>query len=165
MSHSGFAVPIEERYFEDYIVGSVHDCGTFTVDEHEMIDFATRYDPQPFHVDPVAAQQTPFGGLIASGWHTTVLMMRQYVDHYLSHVASLASPGGDELRWLKPVRPGDMLTVRATVLEAKRSRSKPDRGIVRTLCEVINQYGELVMSLKAVNFLRCRSAPPAPEAR
>ena len=162
MSNSGFAVPSEERYFEDYIVGSIHDCGTFVVDERDVIDFATRYDPQPFHIDPLAAQQTPFGGLIASGWHTAALMMRQYVDHYLSHVASLASPGIDELRWLRPVRPGDRLSVRATVLEANRSRSKPDRGIVRTLGEVLNQNGEVVMSLKAVNFLLCRSAPPAP---
>jgi acyl dehydratase len=158
MSNSGFAAPIEDRYFEDYIVGSVHDCGSFVVDEREVIEFASRYDPQPFHVDPVAAQQTPFGGLIASGWHTGAMMMRQYVDHYLSHVASLASPGVDELRWLRPARPGDRLAVRATVLEANCSRSKPDRGIVRTLCEVINQQGEVVMSLKAVNFLKCRSA-------
>jgi hypothetical protein len=91
-----------------------------------------RSDPQPFHIDPKAAQHTMFGELIASGWHTASLMMRLMVDHYLSRNASLGSPGVDELRWLKPVRPGDALSVRVTILETKRSRSKPDRGIVRS---------------------------------
>ena len=156
MDSAGFAAPIEDRYFEDYIAGTVHEFGSIAVDEAEIIAFARRYDPQPFHVDPQAAQRTVFGGLIASGWHTAGLMMRLYAEHYLSRVASLASPGIDELRWLKPVRPGDTLSVRVTVLEANRSRSKPDRGIVRSFVEVLNQHGEVVMSLKALNLLLCR---------
>ena len=151
-----FTTPVEDRYFEDYVAGSVHEFGPIAVDEREVIEFASRYDPQPFHTDPEAAQRSPFGGLIASGWHTAGLMMRLVVEHYLSHVASLASPGVDELRWTQPVRPGDTLSVRATVLETRRSRSKPDRGIVYTLFEVLNQRGEVVMSVKAMNMLKAR---------
>ena len=116
------------------------------------------YDPQSMHVDPVAAAQGPFGGLIASGWHTAAMVMRLFVEHYLSKVATLPSPGVDELRWVRPVRPGDTLRVRVTVTETKRSRSKPDRGLVRGLVEVLNQNGELVMSNKPMNLMRCRSA-------
>ena len=151
-----FSTPVEDRYFEDYVAGSVHEFGRIAVDEREVIEFASRYDPQPFHTDPEAATRSPFGGLIASGWHTAGLMMRLVVEHYLSRVASLASPGVDELRWTQPVRPGDTLSVRATVLEARRSRSKPDRGIVHTRFEVLNQRGEVVMSVKAMNMLRAR---------
>jgi acyl dehydratase len=151
-----FTTPIEDRFFEDYVAGNVYEFGQITVEEDEVVEFGRRYDPQPFHTDPAAGQQTPFGGVIASGWHTAGLMMRLVVDHYLSHVASLASPGVDELRWTQPVRPGDTLSVRATVLEARRSRSKPDRGIVYTLFEVLNQRGEVVMSVKAMNLLRAR---------
>ncbi len=114
------------------------DCGSFSLSEAEIIAFAKEYDPQPFHVDPVAAKDGPFGGLIASGWHTTSMMMRQLVDHYVSPESSLGAAGVDELRWPKPVRPGDTLHVRATVLEARRSGSKPDRGIVKTLTELTN---------------------------
>ena len=156
MSAPDFAVPIDQRYFEDYIVGSSYEYGTAAVDEREVLAFAKQFDPQPMHVDPVAAAQGPFGGLIASGWHTSGLMMRLFVDHYLSSVASLASPGVDELKWLQPVRPGDTLRIRVTVTEARRSRSKPDRGIVRTLIEVLNQRGETVSTINAMNLLRCR---------
>jgi acyl dehydratase len=151
-----FATPIESRYFEDYVDGSVHEFGSIGVSEADIVAFARRYDPQPFHTDPAASTATPFGGVIASGWHTASLMMRMVADHYLSRVASLASPGVDELRWTPPVRPGDTLSVRATVMDARRSRSKPDRGIVRTLFEVLNQRGEVVMSVKAMNMLRTR---------
>jgi len=156
-----FAVPIEERYFEDYVPGSVYEYGTVTVEESEIIDFAKKFDPQFFHTDPEAAASGPFGGLIASGWHTGSLMMRLLVDHFVSKVASLGSPGIDELRWLRPVRPRDTLRLRVSILEANRSRSKPDRGIVRTLVEILNQNGEVVMSLKAVNMMLCRPAPQA----
>jgi acyl dehydratase len=156
MSAPDFAVPIDQRYFEDYIVGSSYEYGTAAVDEREVLAFAKQFDPQPMHVDPVAAAQGPFGGLIASGWHTSGLMMRVFVDHYLSSVASLGSPGVDELKWLKPVRPGDTLRIRVTVTDARRSRSKPDRGIVRTLIEVLNQRGETVSTINAMNLLRCR---------
>jgi acyl dehydratase len=151
-----FATPIDDRYFEDYIPGAVHEFGSIVAEESEMIAFARRFDPQPFHVDPEAAKKSIFGGLIASGWYTSALMMRLYVDHYLSHVASLSSPGVDQLRWLKPVRPGDVISLRITITETKRSRSKPDRGIVHSYVEALNQNNETVMSLKAVNLLGCR---------
>jgi acyl dehydratase len=156
LSDAGFEVPIDQRYFEDYRPGTVHRYGAVTVDQAEVIAFATKFDPQDIHVDPKAAARGPFGGLIASGWHTAAMMMRLFADHYLSKVASLASPGVDELRWTRPVRPGDTLTIRVTVLEANVSRSKPDRGVVRTLIEVLNQSGDLVMSCKAINLLRRR---------
>lgn len=158
MQNTKFSVPIENRYFEDYIAGSVHEFGPIMVEEKEIIVFAKRFDPQVLHTDPDAAKDTVFGGLIASGWHTAVLMMRLFVDYYLSHVASLGSPGVDELRWLKPVRPGDEISICVTVLETRRSRSKSDRGIVHSFIEVTNQHCEVVMNLKAMNILRCREA-------
>jgi len=149
------AVP-EPLFFEDYVPGSTAECGTFTLSEAEIIDFARQYDPQPFHVNPVAAKDGPFGGLIASGWHTTSMMMRLLVESWLSPESSLGAAGVDELRWPRPVRPGDTLHVRATVLEARRSASKPDRGIVKSLAEVTNQDGDLVMQLTATNFVLLR---------
>lgn len=148
-----------DRFFEDYEVGAVAELGPVAVDAEEVVAFARRYDPQPMHTDPKAAAAGPFGGLIASGWHTAALMMRLIVEQYLSPASSLASPGLDELRWLRPVRPGDTLSVRVTVIEATRSRSKPDRGVVRSMVEVRNQHGETVMSLQPINLVRCR--PPA----
>lgn len=156
MALSSFSAPVEDRYFEDYVPGSVHEFGSIIVEEEEIIAFARRYDPQVFHIDPEAAKNSVYGGLIASGWHTGALMMRLCVDHYLSHVASLGSPGVHELRWIKPVRPGDELWARVTVLETRRSQSKPDRGAVRSLVEVLNQNREVVMTLEATNFLLCR---------
>jgi len=150
------AVP---RYFEDYIAGTTQEFGSIEVEHAEVLSFAQRFDPQTFHTDPEAAKELIYGGLIASGWHTASLMMRMVVDHYLASSSSLGSPGVDELRWLKPVRPGDTLSIRATIVEATRSRSKPDRGLVRTLIEVLNQDREVVMSLKAMNLMRCRSLP------
>jgi acyl dehydratase len=151
------AVPAAERYFEDYRIGMVSEFGETTVTAKEIVEFARCYDPQDMHLDPVAAAQGAFGGLIASGWHTGAMMMRLFAEHYLSKVAALASPGIDELRWVRPVRPGDRLRVRVTVLEANRSRSKPDRGMVRSLVEVLNQNGEVVMSMKPMNLMRCRA--------
>jgi acyl dehydratase len=156
MSKSTFLTPIDNRYLEDYVAGAVHEFDGIVVDQDEVIAFAKRFDPQPFHTDPEAAKQSAFGGLIASGWHTASLMMRLFVDHYLSHVASLGSPGVDQLRWLKPVRPGDRLVLRVTVHEVKRSRSKPDRGILHSHIEVLNQCREVVMTMKALNILLCR---------
>jgi acyl dehydratase len=156
MSTSDIAVPVADRYFEDYAPGAVHEYGSVAVSDAEIIEFARRFAPQAMHVDPQAAAEGNFGGLIASGWHTAGLMMRLFVDGFLSKVASLASPGIDELRWTRPVRPGDVLRIRVTILEARRSRSRPDRGMVRTLVEVLNQDGEVVMSLKPMNLLRCR---------
>ena len=144
------------RYFEDYVPGVTVDCGSFTMSEADIIAFAEKYDPQPFHVDPVGAKDGPFGGLIASGWHTTSMMMRQLVDHWVSPESSLGAAGVDEIRWPKPVRPGDTLSIRATVLEARRSASKPDRGIVKTLAELTDSSGDLVMKLTAINFILLR---------
>ncbi|HYA96360.1 MAG TPA: MaoC family dehydratase [Terriglobales bacterium] len=156
MKNPDFKVPVGQRYFEDYVAGAVFEYGAITLTEREIVEFAKQFDPQYIHTDPRAAAEGPFGGLIASGWHTAAIMMRLFVDHYLSHVASMASPGIDELRWSRPVRPGDTLSIRVSVLEANRSRSKPDRGMVRSLVEVLNQNREVVMSLKAMNILRCR---------
>jgi acyl dehydratase len=151
-------MPLEadERWFEDYPPGRVFAGGPVTVSAAEIIEFARRYDPQPMHTDPAAAERGRFGGLIASGWHTAALMMRLFASHFLSPASSLASPGVDELRWLAPVRPGDALRLRVTVIEARRSRSKPEQGIVRSLVEVTNQTGEVVMTVRPVSLIRCR---------
>lgn len=147
------------RFFEDYPEGAVFDIGEIAVEEEEVVSFARRFDPQPFHVDAaVAAADYPYGGLIASGWHTASLMMRLLVTHFLSPASSLGSPGVDELRWPRPVRPGDQLHGRVTVLSARPSASKPDRGILITRMEMHNQQGELVFSTRATNILRRRPA-------
>jgi len=146
-----------DQCFEDFVPGSVRTSGTVLVTEEEIIEFAKRYDPQVFHTDPVAARESIYGGLVASGWHTAAMAMRLIVENYLSGVASVGSPGVDEVRWLKPVRPGDKLSVRVTVLEARRSESKPDRGIVRSLVEVLNQDMAVVMSFKGVTMVLCRN--------
>lgn len=152
------AVGIDERYFEDYASGMVTNYGPIEVDAAEIVDFARRYDPQEFHVDPVRAAEGPFCGLVASGWHTASMMMRVLVDRYLSRVASLGSPGVDELRWLAPVRPGDRLWVHITVIEARRSRSKPDRGMLRLLIEVCSERGDILMTVKTMTLMLCRNA-------
>jgi acyl dehydratase len=123
-----------------------------------VIEFGKRYVPLSYHIDKEAAQKSMYGGLIASGWQTAALMMRIYTENYLSQVANLGSPGGDELRWNKPVFPGDQLSVRATVMDTRRSESRPDRGIVRTLIEVLNQKRDVVMSIKMTNFVKSRNA-------
>jgi acyl dehydratase len=150
------SIALDQRYFEDYLPGEIVDCGSVMVDEAEILEFGRRYDPQPFHADPAAAARGPFGGVIASGWHTAGLMMRLFVQGYISSVASLGAPEASELKWPRPVRGGDVLRVRVTVLESRRSRSKPDRGLVRSLIDVSNQHQELVMSMQVLNFLTCR---------
>ena len=120
--------------------------------EADIIDFGRRFDPQPFHTDPELARDTVHGGLIASGWHTGCVAMRMLVDNFVSRVASIGSPGMDELRWFKPVRPGDILSLRVTVTETRRSSTRPDRGIVTALMEVLNQERETVMSWSGVGF-------------
>ncbi len=153
------------RFFDDYAPGTTYDCGSVGVDQADIISFAREFDPQPFHVDPVAAASGPFGGLIASGWHTAALSMRLVVDNFMAAEASLGSAGLDELRWPYPVRPGDTLRVRATVLEARRSLSKPDRGIVKSLIESVNQDGQTVMRATGINFIRVGPAGGAPSTR
>ena len=157
MNSKDFSVPATERYFEDYVPGPVFEYGPIFVTEADIIAFARQFDPQDIHTNPEVAARGPFGGIIASGWHTASLMMRLFADHFLSKVAAIASPGVDELRWLRPVRPGDSLRIRIRVMEARRSRSKPDRGVVHALVEVLNQNREVVMSVKTMSMLRCRS--------
>ena len=138
------------RYFEDYEVGQTREYGSYRVTQDEIIEFASKYDPQWFHTDPERAKTSIYRGLIASGWHTTAMLMRMTVDGNVGQAASLGSPGVDEVRWLKPVRPGDTLRVRSTVTELAPSRSKPDRGVVKSFTEVLNQDGEVVMTMRGM---------------
>ncbi len=161
LTGADFAAPHDDRYFEDYLPGEVYSYGSVTLDEASIIEFARLYDPQPFHIDPVAAQDAIYGGLIASGWHTTSVMMRLLVDHVLSPASSLGSPGCDELRWLRPVRPGDSLSVRIEIVDGRRSRSNPDRGLVSCRLEVLNQRDEIVMTMRTTLLLRVRNPEPA----
>jgi acyl dehydratase len=151
-----FPAPPADRRFEDYTVGATYICGSFTVTRDEIIEFASLYDPQAMHIDPDWAAEGPFGEVIASGWHTIARTMRLVVENFLPR-NGLAAPGIDELRWPLPVRPGDTLTLHATVEQARRSRSKPDRGLIHSLLEVLNQNGELVMSMKPMNLVRVRN--------
>jgi len=148
-----FTTPLPDRHFEDYPPGLHAEYGPTTVTADEIVAFATAFDPQPMHVDAEWAAAGPFGGLIASGWHTTAIMMRLLVDHWLNGETSLSSPGVDELRWHRPVRPGDQLTARFTVLEARPSASRPDRGILRTRIELVDADERLVMSQVMTNFV------------
>jgi acyl dehydratase len=151
-----FPVPLADRYLEDYTVGIVAEYGPVPVSGESIVEFAAAFDPHLMHLDPVAALAGPFGGLIASGWHTTAVMMRIMVDNYLNERTSLGSPGVDDLRWHLPVRAGDELSARFTVLSARVSASKPDRGLVHTRIEVLNQREELVMSQVMMNLIRRR---------
>src|SRR5215469_4881809 len=147
------------RYFEDFRIGEVLQLGSRTVSEADIIDFARQFDPQPFHVDPARAKESAFGGLIASGWHTASLFMRLLVDGFIDHVAeSLGSPGVDKVEWLKPVRPGDTLSGRITIMELIPSKSRADRGTIKTRGEMINQRRELVMTIRGVGIFRRRPA-------
>jgi acyl dehydratase len=136
-------------YFEDFEPGAVYEFGSEQLTTDAIVEFATRYDPQPMHVDAKAAADGPFEGLIASGWHTAALFMRMYVDAILSGSVSMGSPGIEELRWLVPVRPGDTLRGRATIVDATPSARRPDRGTVRARLEALNQRDEVVLSMLA----------------
>lgn len=138
----------KKYYFEDFAPGRTWEIEGPAIGGDDIVAFARRFDPQYFHVDERAAADSPFGGLIASGWQTAAICMRLICDAYLLESASLGSPGVNELRWTKPVRPGDRLRMRMTVLEAKRSRSKPDRGTVLHRWDVYNQHGDLVMYME-----------------
>ncbi|HKU96123.1 MAG TPA: MaoC family dehydratase [Vineibacter sp.] len=144
------------RYWEDYEVGVPYDLGSQTISQDEIVAFARQFDPQPFHVDPAAARQSMFGGLIASGWHTCGIVMRLIVDHYLHPETSLGSPGIDDIRWLKPVRPGDVLSGKMHVLDKRESRSKPTIGILINEASLQNQNGEVVATVRATNLIRRR---------
>jgi len=140
---------VPDRYFEDFEPGQVYELGSRTVTEAEILAFARKWDPQPFHIDPEAAAASVFGGLIASGWHTGAMWMRLYVESLLGRSASMGSPGVEELRWLAPVRPGDTLHARLTVLEATASERRADRGTIRSRGEMENQDGVTVLSMIA----------------
>lgn len=135
------------RYFEDFSEGQVIELGTKTVSEAEILAFASEFDPQPFHTDPVAAASSPFGGLIASGWHTASMVMRLYVDGMLADSDSQGSPGIEALRWRRPVRPGDTLHAVVEVTSATPSTSRHDRGTLELAWTVTNQHGETVMTM------------------
>ncbi|MGI9507839.1 MAG: MaoC family dehydratase, partial [Geminicoccaceae bacterium] len=119
---------MNKLFLDDFKAGQVYPLGSRSLSEQEIIAFAERYDPQPFHIDPDAAADTIYGGVIASGWQTACVFGRLFVDGLLNRSAAMGSPGLDELRWLKPVRPGERLEARVQVMEARPSRSKPDRG-------------------------------------
>ncbi|HZD26945.1 MAG TPA: MaoC family dehydratase [Alphaproteobacteria bacterium] len=146
------------KYFEDFSIGQVFEMGTRTVSAEQIIDFARKYDPQPFHTDPEAAKQSMFGGLVASGWHTCALFMSMLVAMIRrEEMASMGSPGIDTCRWLTPVRPGDTLTGRLTVLSARRSASRPF-GLVGTRSEMFNQHGEQVLLIEGMGMYGLRPA-------
>jgi len=146
-------------YFEDIEIGKEREFGSYDVTREEVIEFATKYDPQPFHLDDEAAAKTHFGRIAASGWHTTAMTMAVIARAVVAEEqAGLGSPGIDELRWLKPVYPGDRITVTGTILEKTPSRSKPDIGSFRTQTSVTNQKGEGVMRFTSIVLMRRRPA-------
>jgi acyl dehydratase len=144
-------------YFEDFTPGRVFEYGSRTLSEAEIIRFASDWDPQRFHTDPEQAKQTPYGGVIASGWHTGCVLMRFMCDAYLNEASCIGSPGIEDWRFALPVRPGDTLRYRAKVLEARPSASKSDRGIVKWHWELLNQHGEVPVSMVGTQFFLRRS--------
>jgi acyl dehydratase len=145
-------------YWEDFREGEVREFGKTVVGREDIVRFASEFDPQRFHVDEAAAAQTMFGGLIASGWHTASMAMRMMCDAYLLRSSSLGSPGIEQLKWLKPVRPGDTLHMRLTVLETRPLQSRPDVGLVKSRHEVLNQNGEVVMQMEGHGMFGRRPA-------
>ena len=143
-------------YWEDFPVGNVREFGGVTLTADAIIDFARQFDPQPFHLSEEAGKHSLFGGLVASGWHTGALAMRMMCDDYLLEAASLGSPGLENIRWLKPVRPGDTLHIRSVVLEARPLDSKPHVGLLRTRWEMLNQNNEEVMQMEGYGMFQRR---------
>jgi acyl dehydratase len=151
------------KYWEDIKVGDTGDLGAYTVTEEEILAFAKKYDPQPFHLDREAAKRSIFGGLIASGWHSCAIMMRMSVEHMRrEQFAGVGSPGIDSCRWLKPVRPGDTLTVRTEITESWASKSKPI-GFIRRRADMLNQHGEVVLTIIGVGMFTRRGTGAASE--
>ena len=146
----------QHLFFEDFVAGRVFELGTRVLSEEEIVAFASEWDPQKFHVDPLAAAQGPFDGLIASGWQTACVWMRLYVDAVLSRASMLTAPGIEELRWLQPVRPGMRLRGRATIIDARRSNGTPGRGTIRLRGELLDEDGTPVMSMLARGHARTR---------
>ncbi|MEZ5838893.1 MAG: MaoC family dehydratase [Hyphomicrobiales bacterium] len=149
----------EIRHFEDFTVGAALPLGEKTVTKAEIIEFASEFDAQPFHLDEEAARHTLLGGLAASGWHSCAMFQRLLVDNLLARSTSEGSPGIDKLKWLRPVRPGDTLSLTGTVLETRASRSRPTRGSVRFDFTLANQNGDPVMTLTCwIMFTRRKAA-------
>jgi acyl dehydratase len=146
---------VKDRYFDDWTEGEVFETESHLMTEKRIRSFAEEFDPQPFHIDPEAAAASIYGGIIASGWHTGSVLMR-LMTSFLGE-SSMGSPGAENFRWLAPVRPGDQLRLRLTVLETITSESKPDRGILRLRNEVLNQRAEVVMSMEPALFVKRRS--------
>lgn len=153
--------PAIRYYWEDLQVGQTIELGSVTVDRDEVLAFASRYDPQPFHLDDAAAAQSMFGRLAASGWHTCSMAMGLMVRNFLQQSSSLGSPGLEKLQWLKPVYPGDTLSLRQRITESRPMASRPDVGLVRTIWEMFNQHGEQVLMMDGYGMFR-RRAPGAP---
>jgi acyl dehydratase len=146
-------------YFEDLEVGSKAAFGRYEVTREEVLEFAAKYDPQPFHLSDEAAAQTHFGRISASGWHTCAMTMRMLVDNITERKqAGLGSPGQDELRWHRPVYPGDVLRIETELLEKNRSRSRPEMGSFRSIVQVFNQDDQVVMSFKSIGLIRVRAS-------
>jgi acyl dehydratase len=148
-------------HLDDLAPGQVYPLGRRTLSRDEIVAFARDWDPQPFHLDEAAGEASIYGGLIASGWHTVCVFMRLFADGLLNRAAALGSPGVDEVRWLRPVRPGDTLEARIEILEVRPSRSRPDRGTVRARCVLTNQDGDEVLSMHPVLLLRRRQTGAA----
>ncbi len=144
-------------YFEDFEPGHMTEIQGPTLTREEIVEFASRFDPQPFHVDEEKAKQSIYRGIIASGWHTVSLCMRMICDAYLLDSASMGSSGVDQIRWLIPVRPGDAISLRMTVLETNVSKTRPEMGIVRHRWDVFNQNQELVMEMTGTGLFRRRN--------
>tara|TARA_Y100001934_G_C12218637_1_gene709649 strand:+ start:380 stop:838 length:459 start_codon:yes stop_codon:yes gene_type:complete len=144
------------KYLEDFEPGQIFRTRGMSMDESEIMDFARKYDPQPIHTDREAAAEGPFEGLIASGWHTGSMVFRLWVDLGFMEKSSLGGPGIENLRWLVPVRPGDTLHTEVEIIEARPSKSKPDRGILRYITRGINQRGETVITMDSASFLKRR---------
>ena len=142
-----------DRFWEDFTAGETFTTAGVTLSEGAIVDFALRYDPQPFHVDKAAAEKTPFGGLIASSWHVRAAAFRMVVQSGFLGPHSLGSPGSGETRYLKPVRPGDTISGEVEITEKRESRSRPNLGLVTMYCRVFNQHGEKVCSWDAVQFV------------
>ncbi|MFM0471680.1 MaoC family dehydratase [Paraburkholderia strydomiana] len=143
--------------YEDMTVGSTTEIGKHTFTRDEIVEFAEKFDPQPFHLNEAAAEKSPFRGLVASGWHTCSVMMGMLVRNALADSTSMGSPGIDEIHWLKPVRVGDTITMTNSVLDKRISESKPDRGIVSTQWAGINQHGETVVTVRSKGMFGLRN--------
>lgn len=152
-----------QYYWEDFPPGTVREFGATRVTREAVLEFARQFDPQPFHLDDVAAEASLFGRLSASGWHTCAMTMRMMCDDYLLDAASLGSPGIDQLRWLKPVYPGDTLRARLTILEARPMNSRPEVGLLRSRWEVMNQHGDCVLTMEGWGMFRRRAPQQAPD--